>query len=62
MRHVPSHSKPIDPKTWPDTRSVFTEDLQYVQPNGKTIGRDRLMRDVAKQLAVIKNVDSESRN
>lgn len=37
--------------------SLFTADLQYVQPNGKPIGRPQLMRDVARQLAEFKNVD-----
>ncbi len=39
-------------------RSFFTEDLRYVQPDGKPIGRDELMRDVRKQLAQFKTVDS----
>ncbi|MFO0914788.1 MAG: DUF4440 domain-containing protein [Pirellulales bacterium] len=39
--------------------SFFTEDLRYVQPNGKAIGRDRLMRDVNKQFAQFKTVDLE---
>jgi ketosteroid isomerase-like protein len=37
----------------------FTEDLRYVQPNGKAIGRAQLMRHVDKQLAQFKTVDSE---
>lgn len=39
-------------------RNFFTEDLRYVQPDGKQIGRDELMRDVRKQLAQFKTVDS----
>jgi hypothetical protein len=30
-------------------REYFTADLQYHDPRGRTIGRDRLMRDVASQ-------------
>lgn len=41
-------------------RALFTDDLRYVQPNGKPIGVARLMRDVAKQLSRFKTVDSES--
>jgi ketosteroid isomerase-like protein len=40
-------------------RAVFTEDLRYLQPNGKPIGLQQLMRDVGKQLAQFKSVDSE---
>lgn len=40
-------------------RSLFTDDLRYVQPNGKTIGRVQLMRDVAKQLSQFKTADSK---
>ena len=39
--------------------SFFTEDLRYVKPDGKQIGRDELMRDIRKQLAQFKTVDSE---
>lgn len=38
----------------------FTEDLVYVQPNGKAITRAQLMRDVYKQLKQFKTVDSIS--
>ncbi len=40
-------------------RAVFTDDLRYVQPNGKPIDLKQLMRDVGKQLAQFKSVDSE---
>lgn len=40
-------------------QNFFTEDLRYVQPDGKAIGRAQLMRDVSKQLAQFKTVDSE---
>lgn len=40
-------------------REFFTDDLRYVQPDGKAIGRAQLMRDVAQQLAQYKAVDSE---
>ena len=40
-------------------RAMFTEDLRYVQPDGKQIGLKQLMRDVRKQLAQFKSVDSE---
>ena len=39
--------------------AVFTDDLRYVQPNGKPIGLPQLMRDVGKQLSQFKAVDSE---
>lgn len=41
-------------------RDFFTEDLVYVQPNGKAITRARLMRDVYKQLHQFKAADSLS--
>lgn len=40
-------------------RAIFTEDLRYVQPNGKPIDLGQLMRDVKRQLAQFKSVDSE---
>ncbi len=40
-------------------RALFTEDLRYVQPDGKAIGLQQLMRDVGKQLAQYKAVDLE---
>jgi hypothetical protein len=40
-------------------RALFTEDLRYVQANGKEIGLSQLMRDVARQLAQHKSADSE---
>lgn len=40
-------------------REFFTDDLRYVQPDGTAIGRAQLMRDVGKQLAQYKAVDSE---
>ena len=40
-------------------QEFFTDDLRYVQPDGKVIGRPELMRDVSKQLAQYKAVDSE---
>lgn len=39
-------------------REFFTEDLRYIQPDGKPIGLKQLMRDVSKQLAQFKSVDS----
>ena len=39
-------------------REFFTDDLRYVQPNGKTISRSQLMRDVGKQISQYKAVDS----
>ena len=39
-------------------RSFFTDDLRYVQSDGKEIGIDELMRDVSKQLTQFKAVDS----
>ena len=32
-------------------QGFFTDDLRYVQPDGKAIGRAQLMLDVGKQLA-----------
>lgn len=40
-------------------RDFFTHDLRYIQPDGKSIGRVQLMRDVGKQLSQFKSVDSE---
>jgi ketosteroid isomerase-like protein len=40
-------------------RSFFTDDLRYIQPNGKPIDKRQLMRDVSKQLAQFKSVDYE---
>jgi ketosteroid isomerase-like protein len=40
-------------------QNFFTEDLRYVQPNGKAIGREQLMRDVRKQFAQFTTVHSE---
>ena len=40
-------------------REFFTDNLRYVQPNGKTISRSQLMRDVGKQISQYKAVDSE---
>ena len=39
--------------------AMFTDDLRYVQPDGKAIGLWQLMRDVEKQLRQFKSVDSE---
>lgn len=39
-------------------RSLFTDDLRYLQPDGKAIGLDQLMRDVAKQFSQLKAADS----
>jgi hypothetical protein len=38
---------------------LFTDDLRYIQPDGVAIGREQLMRDVGKQLAQFKAVDSD---
>jgi ketosteroid isomerase-like protein len=40
-------------------RDFFTDDLRYLQPDGNSIGRKELMRDVGKQLSQYKAVDSE---
>jgi hypothetical protein len=38
--------------------AVFTPDLRYTQPNGETIGRAELARDVAAQLASVESSES----
>ncbi|MEZ6043257.1 MAG: nuclear transport factor 2 family protein [Planctomycetaceae bacterium] len=40
-------------------RTFFTEDLRYIQADGKQINRDELLRHVRKQLSQFKTVDSE---
>ena len=40
-------------------REFFTDDLRYIQPDGVAIGRGQLMRDVGKQLAQFKSVDTD---
>ena len=42
-------------------RDLFTVDLRYTQPNGKTITRSQLVRDVGKQLRTFKTVDSQKK-
>src|SRR5262245_25906593 len=38
--------------------AIFTTDLRYRQPNGETIGRAELARDVATQLALVESSES----
>ena len=40
-------------------REMFSPDLSYRQANGEVIGRDRLMRDVAAQLASVESAETE---
>jgi len=41
-----------------DFMSAFSPQLQYTQPNGKTIGRDQLARDVRKQFSTMRRFDA----
>lgn len=40
-------------------RALFTEDLRYMQPDGKAIDLKQLIKDVHKQLSRFKAVDSQ---
>ena len=39
-------------------RDMFTEDLQYVQPDGARIDRSTLMKDVRLQFAQFKSIET----